>query len=372
MVAPLALVLAFSLPPHVRIAPEQQRVPMRVAADGTIAATVTDASGMPRILTWNHERRPRLISPSAHLDPGELSASLELGGFDGTGIIYATLVKSMELEAGGNQTLPGVYPSGAFVPLDLKRCSAIAPSDFLPHVERVAGDVVYLTYESPDSTEVLDGDQTSDFAPYAVRLDGSSCVLLGRASIRDVSGDYVVGFRGYLGTFIAPTDFDTDSQRYVAVRIHQGSLTELGPGVAMAVAADGTAVGADAPPGFHQTTSTTVNGRTSTTSCCTPHAMLWRVDGTLIALAPNARSSVAYAVDDDGTVGGMLIDAAGKHRAFVWRNGTLRLLDDAVHAPGWRFEAVFAFGLHHEILGVGTHNGTAMVFEVSRVFRRLK
>jgi hypothetical protein len=367
----LTLLFAFSLPLHTRVDPVQQRVPLQIGPEETLAATatLTDPSGSSRIVVWNTARVAHLLAPPVGLDPGELSAGLELGGFDGAGTIYATLVKSMELEAGGNETVPGLYPHNAFAPLYLKPCDAVTSPDFLPHIEHVAADAIYLTYESPDSTEVLDGDQTSDLAPYAVRLQGGACTLLGRASIRDVNGAFAVGFRGYLGQYIAPTDLDPDRQRYVAVRIHAGSLTELGPGVAMAVAQDGTTVGADAPP-IHESETESANGSTETFSCCTPHAMLWHPDGTSVALAPAARSSIAYAIENAGhahIAGGMLVDANGIHRAFLWIDGNLYLLDDVVHAAGWRFESVFAFGPHHQVFGVGTHNGTAAVFEVSAV-----
>lgn len=365
----LAAVIALLLPPHARIDPDQQREPIQVGPGGTIAATVTltDASGAARIAVWEHLNTARLLSPPIHLDPGELSAGLALGGFDAAGTIYATLEKSMEMEAGGNQVVPGLYPSGAFTQLSLTPCASIIGSDFLPHIERVAGDIMYLTYESPDSMEVLQGDHTSDFAPYAVRLEGPSCTILGRASIRGLNGAYVVGFRGYLGDYIAPTDLNIDAQRYVAVRIHNGSLAELGPGVALAVASDGTAVGADAPSGVHESETESANGTAETFSCCTPHAMLWRPDGTPVALAPHARSSVAYAIDDGGRVAGMLIDAMGKHRAFLWVNGRLSLLDDIVRARGWRCEAAFAFGPQGKILGVGILKRNAAIFDVSAV-----
>ncbi len=367
----LTLLLALSLPSHARLDPDQARVPMQIGPDGSVAATVTldSPSGTSQIAVWDPAHRLHVLAPSAPLQPGELSEELELGGFDGAGTIYATLLKSMEMEAGGNQSVPGLYPASAFVPLNTQPCDAVAGTDFLPHVERVVADAVYLTYESPDSIEVLQGDRTSDFAPYAVRLQEGACTLLARASIRDVAGEYAVGFRGYLGDFIAPTDLDTDRQRYVAVRFHAGGLAELGPGVALAVAPDGTTVGADAPSGVHESETESANGNSETFSCCTPHAMLWRPSSTSVSLAPSARSSVAYAIDGVGraaVVGGMLIDAMGKHRAFLWTDGNLYLLDDVVHAAGWRFEAVFAFGLHHEILGVGTHNGAAAIFEVSR------
>jgi hypothetical protein len=348
----LAAVVALALPTGATVDAQPARVPLRVSADGTIAATVTLSpyAEPQRVAVWAPHKAPVIVAPASALDPGELSAQLVLGGFDGAGTLYATLIKDMELEAGGNRSIPGLYPESRFLPLALEPCAAITAPDFLPHIEQVENDVIYLTYDSPDSMEVLDGDMTSDLAPYAVRLEDRSCTLLGRASLRGVAGEYASGFRGYFGAFNAPTDLRNDRQRYVAVRMHGGTVTELGSGVALAISENGVAVGADAPPDIREA------------SCCTPHAMLWRLDGTSVALAPNARSSVAYAVDDAGTALGTLVDANGKRFAFSWQHGRLRVLDDALHAPGWHFDAAFAFGPGGEIVGIGTHDGKAALF----------
>ncbi len=348
----LGAILALSLPPHTRIAAEQARVPMRASAGGRVAATVTltDASGASRIVLWDRALHATLLSPPSPLQPGEISAGLTLGGFGGPSTLYATRESSMELEAGGSRQTPVAYLGRSSAPLALAPCARITQPDFLPYVDDVTENGIYITYESPDSLEVLDGDTTSDLAPYAVLFDQGSCTLLGRASIRGASDGYVVGFRGYLGQFIAPTDLDVERQRYVAVRMHDGNLTELGPGVAMAVAPDGTAVGADAPPGV---------------APFTPHAMLWHPDGTSVALAPHARSSVAYAIDEDDTVIGTLVGSDAKPYAFIWADGRLHLLDDVVHATGWHFEAAFAFGPREEILGTGVRRGVSSAFEIA-------
>ncbi len=349
----LGAILALSLPPHTHIAAQEQRVPMRVSADGIVAANVTliGASGTSRIVVWDHALHATLLSPPSALQPGELSAGLALGGFGGPSTLYVTRVASMELEAGGNHLTPVAYLGTLSAPLVLAPCAKITQPDFLPYVDDVTANGIYITYESPDSPEVLDGATTSALAPYAVLFDQGSCTLLGRASIRGASDGYVVGFRGYLGAFIAPTDLNIETQRYVAVRIHGGTLSELGPGVAMAVSPDGTAVGADELPGLHDASA--------------PHAMLWRPDGTHVALAPHARSSVAYAIDEDDTVIGTLAGTDGKPYAFIWADGRLHLLDDVVPARGWHFEAAFAFGPREEILGTGTRHGVQSAFEIA-------
>lgn len=350
MHAIMAAVGALALQTGATIDAQPARVPLRVSADGTIAATITAADGSTRIAVWRPKAAPAIIVPSLPIESGELSAGLAFGGFGGPDTMYGTIEKSMELEAGGDRTIPIAYLGSASGPLELSPCAKFVQLDFLPYVDDVTANGIYITYESPDSPEVLDGDMTSDFAPYAVRFNDASCSLLGRFSVRGVSRSYVVGFRGYFGRFIAPTDLNIDRQRYVAVRMHGGAVAELGNGIALAVSENGIAVGADAPPDIHDA------------SCCTPHAMLWRLNGTSVALAPNARSSVAYAVDDAGTVLGTLVDTSGKRFAFSWHDGRLQLLDDALHAPGWHFEATFAFGPQGEIVGIGTHDGKAALF----------
>lgn len=356
MYTQLAAVVALALPSHAQIATEVTRVPIRVSANGTIAATVAlGADGAEqRIALWHPDGQRTLVAPGSRLEPGELAADVEAAGFDGAGTLYATLVEDMELEAGGNRTQPSLYLNGGFVALATHPCAAATADDFRPYVEQVQGDVIYMTYESPDNMEVLQGDTTSALAPYAVRLQNRSCSLLGRFSLRGVTGEYAVGFRGYLGAFIAPTDLDLERQRYVAVRLHGNALTELGGGVAIAVAPDGTAVGADAPPDLHDP------------ACCTAHPILWRSDGARVALAPQARSGVAYAIDADDRVLGTLVGSDGRRYAFLWTSGHLQLLDELEHATSWHFEAAFAFGPHGEIIGSGTHDGEPSLFKIRK------
>jgi hypothetical protein len=58
------------------------------------------------------------------------------------------------------------------------------------------------------------------------------------------------------------------------------------------------------------------------------------------------------------------MDARGRHRAFLWQSGRLRLLDDAVAAPGWRFECGYAFAPNGAVVGIGTFDGRPEAFEV--------
>ena len=233
------------------------------------------------------------------------------------------------------------------------------------HVERVESDgTLDITYESPELIN-FDVAATGQYAPYAARLNGSTCRVLGRFNLRDVNGHFAVGYRGYLNGTLAPTNLNVVQQEYFAVRYHAGKLTQMGRGEAFAVASDGTAVGADAPP-FHGTVmfgSNTGMSRTYRTySCCTPHAVLWDMHGRTIALAPQSPQSIAFAIDAKHRVLGALLGRDGRHYAFLWDRGRLHLLDDVAHAPGWRFEGAYRFMPDGSIVGAGTHDGIATAF----------
>ncbi|MDQ6780321.1 MAG: hypothetical protein M3Z37_04095, partial [Candidatus Eremiobacteraeota bacterium] len=191
--------------------------------------------------------------------------------------------------------------------------------------------------------------------------------VIGRANLRAVRGTYAAGFRGYLGKVLAPTNVNPQQQRYVAVRWRRHQLSELGEGVAFDVNSRGICVGATAPPGdestFSLSSSFGANHSSATYAFGTPKAVIWHRNGSATMLEPYYRS-VAYALDEDDRVVGMLHDADGKHYAFIWRHGVLRRLDDLVQAPRWRFESAYGFTSDGGILGIGTHDGVATAFIV--------
>jgi hypothetical protein len=146
----------------------------------------------------------------------------------------------------------------------------------------------------------------------------------------------------------ATSVFDND-ERFAAVLYHNGRVRELGSGEAFDVTAGGVAVGSDRPP-------IDVGPMTDA-----PHAILWR-DARTVRLAPQARESVAYAIDASYRVIGALVGSDGRHYAFLWERNRLHLLDELAPHRGWRFEGAYRFTADGGIVGIGTHDGVASAY----------
>lgn len=208
-------------------------------------------------------------------------------------------------------------------------------------------------------------DNSEVFAPYAYVVRGSACRNLGRGIVQAVRGQWAAGYRSFLNGKIAPDNLNNEIQSVVAARWQGTHLRELGAGDALAINAAGFAVGADAIPARTGciTTNFYSTDRAGHTYCPgVPHAVGWDTTGRRIAFAPNSPRSVAYGVNDSGTVVGMMTGARGRHFAFRWREGKLQRLDDLPHPPGWRFEAAYAIVPDGVIAGIGTRNGRATAF----------
>ena len=200
-------------------------------------------------------------------------------------------------------------------------------------------DSADVTFESDDLVnpdEVFAGDS----APFAVRLSRAGCATFGRFDLRDANGTFAAGYRGYYSDGkLGATNVNRPAESFVAVRWHAGKVTELGPGIAFAILDDGTAVGRGAA-----------------------HATLWDPVGNATDLTPDARASTAYAIDAAHRVIGSLTANDGRHHAFLWERGHLRMLGDILGAPSWRLEAAFRFLPDGSIVGAGTHDGIASGF----------
>ncbi len=314
----------------------------------TIAADIENARAQQTIALWRSGARIDLPPVPPNPRFGNAQRYIELGALHSNGALFAMRATPFS----------GAYTGTAY---DVLRRSGNSWTQIptggcnvgysVGHVERIEDDgTLDMTYESP-MLIVMDEAQTGMYAPYAVRLRTGSCQILGRFNLRGLNGHFAVGYRGYLYGALAPTNLNVDRQRYVAVRYHARHVTEIGPGEAFAVAADGTAAGSDAPP-MHWN------------SCCSPHAVLWDMNGHTVALAPHARESVAYAIDARHRVVGELLGRDGRHYAFLWERGRLHLLDDIAHVAGWRFEGAFRFTSDGSIVGCGTHDGIASAFEL--------
>lgn len=360
----LLAVLALPLPRYFTVsAPLDPRAmlarnPFSVSASG-IAADIGDGRARRGIALWRGASLVPLPAVPPNRRYGDDRFYITLGAIAPPGTLFAMRATLFD----------GAYIGTAYDVLRLRANSwaqvavdGCKVGDNVGHVERVESDgTLDLTYESPELIN-FDVAATGVYAPYAARLRGNVCDVLGRFNLRDVNGRFAVGYRGYLNSTLAPTNLNDVQQEYFAVRYGAGKLTQMGRGEAFAVAPDGTAVGADAPPLHGTIAFGSTWGGYRKYSCCTPHAVLWDMHGRTLALAPQAPQSIAFAIDAQHRVIGALLGRDGRHYAFLWDRGRLHLLDDLAHAPGWRFEGAYRFMPDGSIVGAGTHDGVASAF----------
>jgi hypothetical protein len=275
-------------------------------------------------------------------DSYTLPPFLALGAVSPAGELYVE--RGLYFEGAYSGTNYDLYRlhAGAWLPVDTSACRI---AEGIAHLYNIESDgSLDVTFESDDLVnpdEVFAGDS----APIAVRLSRAGCARLGRFDLRDANGTFAAGYRGYYSDGkLGATNVNRPAEKFFAVRWHDGKVSELGPGIAFAILADGTAVGRGAA-----------------------HATLWDPAGDATDLTPDAKASTAYAIDEAHRVIGSLTASDGRHYAFLWENGRLRLLDDTLAAPGWRLEAAFRFLPDGSIVGAGTHQAVASGFILRNV-----
>jgi probable HAF family extracellular repeat protein len=244
---------------------------------------------------------------------------------------------------------------GALSALDFSTCP------YLPHTPGAAiagfytdGDAI-ATLQSQELVDI--NDLSGQLAPIVVRLRGSECAYLGNGTAIATAGPYAAGYAGYVGN-VPQSPSVVTKQRYVALRWHGDERKVLGPGAALALTPDGSAAGADAPPGLGPSYGVV------------PHARLWPASGNPFDLDAGPNVSVAYALDASGRAAGMVESPDGRHHAFLWQDGKMQLLDDLAHAPDWRFECAYAFAPDGSIAGIGIFRGKATAFVMESNSRR--
>ena len=349
------IVAQLALPPGYSVAPEADRRLVSIAPDHTVAARseATYRGGREHAFRWNRSgvrtqftALPVLTSP----DPGNVGVPRGIGEI--VAVPGGALVSATEAWSGAYSGVS--YEVQRWTGATTRRwplpgCIHSA-DDTDQHANAVdARGRVALTLDITGRGSFMVLQEPSQYAPYAYIVDGGSCVALGRAIVLGLRDQWAVGNRLYLDGKLAPTVIYSTDRRSVAVRWHGDRLTELGDGIAYAVAANGLAVGATGVPGPFG-------------SQAAPHAVAWDAHGRSIAIEYGAQRSVAYDVSADGTAVGMLQDGGGKHYAFVWRAGRLERLDDLPHPRGWRFESAYAIGPDGAIAGIGTLDGRPAVF----------
>ena len=194
-------------------------------------------------------------------------------------------------------------------------------------------------------------DASGQYAPVVLHVR-ERCLNLGNGVALATSGTYAAGYFASIGDVPAPSNVISEKERFTAMRWHDRTREPMGSGVALAINSAGDAAGADLPPGKGAAFDVV------------PHARIW-IGAQTFSPANDAATSVAYAIDARDRVAGMLQDAAGRHYAFLWQNGRLQRLDDAVRAPGWRFQSAYAFAPDGSVVGIGTFDGRAEAFSIS-------
>jgi hypothetical protein len=327
----LIFVRLLALPPHATIDPFGSRALMRVAPNGTIAATVTIRGFVQRVAIWNRSSGYALA---------DVRGPAAVAGFDPAGGLLVN----------GEQPERILGLSGTAI--DTSSCENFPQSSAGPLIAgTLSNGSLIATMQSPPIVDL--DDASGQYAPVVVNLRSNECLNMGNGIALGTEGLFTVGYAAYIGSIPAPSNVVSERERFVAVRWHERTRETLGDGVAIAVNAVGDAVGADVPPGK----GAAFNAQ--------PRARAW-LSGAASPAEPAADAplSVAYAIDPANRVAGMLEDDRGRHYAFLWQSGRLRRLDDIVHAQGWRFEAAYAFGPGGTVVGVGTHRGTAAGFAI--------
>ncbi len=342
-------VRALALPPHSTIDPFGGRPLMAVSRDGTVAATVTIGGFATRVTVWNAGGGWHLL-PAPAMPPGADSVDLTLAGFDANGALLANAAAGYGSAVRRMHDVAVRARGTSISTLDFSTCP------YLPHSPGAAiagfyadGDAI-ATLQSQELVDI--NDLSGQLAPIVVRLRGGECAYLGNGTAIATAGPYAAGYAGYVGN-VPQSPSVVTKQRYVALRWHGDERKVLGAGAALALTADGSAAGADAPPGLGPTYGVA------------PHARLWRASGETVDIDGGPAISVAYALDANGRVAGMIESSDGRHHAFLWQAGRLQLLDDIAHAPDWRFESAYAFAPDGSIVGIGVFRGTATAFVMS-------
>jgi hypothetical protein len=324
-----ATVRLLALPPHATIDPFGPRALMRSGRNGELAATVTIRGFIRRVVLWRSDGSPSL--PNL---PGAAVA-----GFDENGGLLV------------NGEAPQRASGRTAVAVDMRSCENFPQGSAGPLLAGALSDgSLIATMQSPPVVDL--DDASGQYAPVVVHLRSNQCLNMGNGVALGTAGLYSVGYTAYIGSIPAPSNVTSERERFIAMRWHDRTREPLGDGVALAINAQGSAAGADVPPG---------KGAAFNAS---PHARIWLQPGPPIEPASTAPLSVAYAIDDRHRVAGMLEDEQGRHFAFLWQDGILKRLDDIVHAPGWRFECAYAFASGDGIAGIGTYRGTAAAFVV--------
>jgi hypothetical protein len=362
-----AIVRALPLPPGFTVSPESDRKRMTIASDGTVygVANRIDDEMETRVFGWRGSALPEIFRPIPEADDnilglGPKADAVVAGGSSAYVTIYRTRDGShLTVHYGvsrwsGNATREWTLPD----------CVSLGYESTLVFAAD-AGRVALTIDPSSTSTGIdLANDRSVlQNLPEGVVIAGNRCTSLGTVILTALRGPSVAGYLGYLDGKRAPMVVNLMVQRMVATRWLHGREDDLGFGVPFATTSSGIVAGASALPG-HASESVTGNffGPAGTYRFATPHAIVWGINRERTRLFHDDVRSVAYDIDDTGTVVGMLERTNGRHYAFRRFHGKIEILDYLPHPPGWRFESAYAIAQDGSIAGIGTYRGVATAF----------
>jgi hypothetical protein len=367
MPANAASIRALPLPSGLTIHPEADHRLMSIAADGVVyaVASTIDVRDRTRALRWRAGRVPELFDPiPQQFDEQGYSGPRVEAVVPGRTGAYVTIGRRFSGGYSGTTFRTDRWAGASTVPVALPECARFNYAN--PHVLAADGDRVALTMDPSSSAvgiDLADPASVAQDLPEATVLDGGRCTRLGAAVVTGLRGASAVGYIGYLNGKPAPWFVNLIVQKMMAKRWLGAHARDLGPGVALAVTSGGVAVGATALPGYpHESMTTNFFGPAGTYTFAVPHAVLWTRSGARLTLLHGDARSVAWDINDSGTVVGMVQAADGRHRAFRRVAGQVELLDDLAHPRGWRFESAYAVTSDGSIAGIGTFRGVATAF----------
>ena len=336
---------------------------MTLAPDGTVLAIATSTEKQRLdtfALRWSNSAEPEAFHPlSLAAGPGQAPWPFP----------EAIVAQSYgRIFIGVGQTFDGAYIHRSY---EIQRWSGQAAKRWkVPHCAQYPDSGTHLLAMDDDSHMALTIDSSAQAPridinnlPVAVVVAHNKCTNLGRAVLTAVDGRYAAGYRGYIDSRQVAWFINGIAQRRFAVRWSGSKETGLEQGVPFAINRTGLTVGATALPGHAQEVAYgNFFGPPGKYEYAIPHAVAWLPNGKEIFLTRGDARSVAWDVNESGTIVGMEQMPDGKHYAFRFSHDKLERLDDLPHPAGWRFESAYAIGADGSIAGIGTYQGTPTAF----------
>ncbi|HTD37891.1 MAG TPA: hypothetical protein VK669_10285, partial [Candidatus Limnocylindrales bacterium] len=233
-------VTALPLPEGYTVTPEGARRLIAVNPRGTVLASASIPNGYAkdRVVRWRRDgtRAVFVPLPAPSWYPSPELEFAEASALAGDDVAYVDVARPFSGAYSGVSYETQRWPAGAAQRFAPVRCGGASG---FPHAAAVdTRGRVAMTYDTSAGL-ILDPEHPASDAPIANLATESSCIALGRGVVLAVRGAYAAGYRGYLGTSLAPIPLNPQQQTMRVVRWHGDTARELGDGVGLAVNASG-------------------------------------------------------------------------------------------------------------------------------------